>query len=178
MSGPVMAALSKQLFGVLKSLQHQAAADVNLTIEQRVANMVKEEIGATVSGSQPMGLKSIHYQVEQLEWSEDFEVTNDWMGGYYRYRDLSPETDKRKYFYSRIKSREMPLKYQNYYGHRPNKSLVALLKELKDQARISETLFMLFGGIQYKKQGYELGKFNPDQRLYDAQAKRRRSVRV
>lgn len=193
MSGPFMAAFSKQLFGIVKSLQNQAAADVNLTIEQRVANMVKDEISATVSGSAKLGVEAMANTVEQLKRSDKFRLNNDWMGGSYVYKDLAAETLKRKYFYHRIRNGEMPLKFQNYYGSpitrgrgrgrrrpadNPNNSLVALLNELKNQANIAETLFMAFGGIQYKKQGYELGKFNPDQRLYDAQAKRRRSVRA
>lgn len=177
MSGPVMAALSKQLFGVLKSLQHQAAADVNLTVEQRITALIKEEISATVSGSGRLGVESIADSVEGFSSSKQFRVNNDWMGGIYQYRPLSDETVKRKFFYHRKAGGEYPLKFQNYYGQTKEKSLVALLSELGNQANIAETLFMAFGGLQFKR-GYELGRYVPDQRLYDAQAQRRRNVRV
>lgn len=178
MSGPVMAALSKQLFGVLKSLQHQAAADVNLTVEQRITSLIKDEISATVSGSGRLGVESIADSVEGFSSVKQFRVNNDWMGGSYTYKELSPETVKRKFFYHRnAGGREYPLKFQNYYGPTKEKSLVSLLSELGNQANIAETLFMAFGGLQFKR-GYELGRYTPDQRLYDAQAQRRRNVRV
>ncbi len=177
MSGPVMAALSKQLFGVLNSLKQQAAADVNLTVEQRITDLIKEEISATVSGSPRLGVESIADSVEGFSSSKQFLVNNDWMGGIYQYRDLSEETMKRKFFYHRQAGKANPLKFQNYYGPTKEKSVVSLLRELGNQANIAETLFMAFGGLQFKR-GYELGRYTPDQRLYDAQAQRRRNVRV
>lgn len=177
MSGPVMAALSKQLFGVLKSLQQQAAADVNLTVEQRITNLIKEEITATVVGSNELGVSSIAEDVEGFRSSKNFKVNNDWMGGIYQYRDLEDSTVKRKSFYHRQGMTEYPLKFQNFYGKNKERSLIALLQELKNQGRVAETLFEAFGGITFKR-GYTAGRYTPDQKLYDENAKRRRSVRV
>ncbi len=158
------------IFSAMQAIKAQEQQDYVTGVVATINRIAKQELQEVFS--------EMVQTIAEARYSAEIESDSSYFsGGYRQYQPLEETTVQRKFYYTRSKEAEMPLRYHGFYKNSEH-ALLNVLQRMSNQTALASKLFEAFGEYKPKSYRTELREVEIRDDLYNRESSKRRTSRT